>query len=193
LALTATSIHTMAEGILACVCAALDELPATVEGHPGCPCNTCLVPGQPAWDWCAADCGTTCPGELYVGMRRLYPSRDSPRPFTEVRTGHSCPPLLTAAEFTITLARCAPVADDNGIPPSCDDLAESARILHADAAGIANALHCCVPGLAADGRRLRYLVGEQRVIGPQGRCVGLEQIVTVALGGCACPSEGANP
>jgi len=193
LALTATSIHTMAEGILACVCAALDELPATVEGHPGCPCNTCLVPGQPAWDWCAADCGTTCPGELYVGMRRLYPSRDFPRPFTEVRTGHSCPPLLTAAEFTITLARCAPVADDNGIPPSCDDLAESARILHADAAGIANALHCCVPGLAADGRRLRYLVGEQRVIGPQGRCVGLEQIVTVALGGCACPSEGANP
>lgn len=193
MALTATAIHTMAEGVLACVCAALDELPATVEGHPGCPCNACVVPGQPALDWCATGCGTDCPGELYVGLRRLYPSRDFPRPFNEVRTGHACPPLLTAAEFTITLARCAPMAADDGTPPSCEELDQAARILYADTAAVSNALHCCVPGLAEGGRRMRYLVGEQRVVGPQGGCVGLEQIVTVALGGCACPDEGSTP
>lgn len=191
--LSPTAIHDLGTGVLGCICAALDQYAATPEGqaagYPGCPCMKCLVPGQAAMDWCAADCGTSCPGELHVGLRRLYPAGAPtfPRPFTEVRHGTACPPLVTAAEFTISLFRCAPMSADDGTPPSCEELDHSARILHADAALITQALSCCVPLLTTPGSaRLRYVVGETRIVGPQGGCVGVEANLTVALGGCRC-------
>ncbi|MEV5085633.1 hypothetical protein AB0K74_45340 [Streptomyces sp. NPDC056159] len=49
-----------------------------------------------------------------------------------------------------------------------------------------NALMCCLPQTGARGRR--FVMGQGKILGPQGGCVGVEQRLTVVLPGCApCP------
>ncbi|MGW2964027.1 hypothetical protein ACWDGI_36965 [Streptomyces sp. NPDC001220] len=92
-------------------------------------------------------------------------------------------------ELVVTVLRCAPSFGEGACPPSCDALEEAARILHIDMVVVRNALERCLP-TTGDQRRGRVVfVGEQRTVGPQGGCVGLEQRVTVALQGCLCPSD----
>lgn len=188
------AIHDLAKQVLACVCAALEDTAATIEGQPGCPsCGTCVVPGQAAFDRCEDPCsGDT--GQLSVGLARVYPSTTTtfPAEDRQVRDLRECvPPPVTAVELVVTLLRCAPTPTDDGCPPSCEELEESARILHVDAATVYSALLCCVPATGGGRRGRKFVLGGQRTIGPQGGCVGIEQRVTVALPGCApCPPMG---
>lgn len=194
MALSPTAVHDLTQGVLACVCAALDETAAEVEGQPGCPCRACVVPGTPAWDSCADPCTGDVGGQLTVSVARLYPSDSFPSQSVAVQGSRNCAPApFTAVELVITLLRCAPGADENGCPPSCDDLADAAKVVHVDAATVLNALHCCLPGLGAGHRGLKYVIGQSRTLGPEGGCTGIEQRVTVALGGCKCPAEGIVP
>ncbi len=34
-------------------------------------------------------------------------------------------------------------------------------------------------------------MGQQRVVGPEGQCVGIEQRLTVLLPSCGCPEESS--
>ncbi|WP_371793824.1 hypothetical protein OIE91_11140 [Streptomyces albidoflavus] len=195
--LTPNAVHDAAEAVLGCVCAALDAAAEEVEGQPGCPCRACVVPGTVAWDGCEADpCGqpsADAPGQLTVSVARLYPSSldlfpGEARPVQGIRG--CAPPPFTAVELVVTLLRCAPVMDENGCPPTCEEQDAAARVLHTDAVTVYNALWCCLPGVRVAGSRRppRFVVGGQRIIGPQGGCVGLEQRVTLALPGCGvCP------
>ncbi|MFI2300176.1 hypothetical protein ACH5AL_15235 [Actinacidiphila glaucinigra] len=192
MALTAFSIHDLAESVLACVCAALETTAAEVDGQPGCPdCAACLVPDSPAWDRCDDPCSETATGgQLSVNVARIYPSTEFPTEDRQVRGLRGCtPPPVTAVELVITLLRCAPVPSENGCPPTCDELAAAARILHVDQVTVYNAMLCCLPGTDPTRRRGRkFVLGAQRVVGPEGGCVGIEQRVTVALPGCSpCP------
>lgn len=190
MAMTPTAVFDIAETVLACVCAALDETAAEVEGQPGCPCRACVIPGAPAWDSCDSACSGEPGGQLTVNFSLLYPSSAFPQADREVRGLRGCaPPPTTALELVITLLRCAPGPTTNGCPPPCEELEAAARVLSVDAATVYNALMCCLPHTA--GRRgRRFVMGQQRVLGPQGGCVGIEQRVTVALPGCApCPGE----
>ncbi|MFC9219930.1 hypothetical protein ACFT8W_03830 [Streptomyces hygroscopicus] len=97
---------------------------------------------------------------------------------------------MTAVEIIVTLLRCAPGPHEDGCPPSCDELNDAARILHVDAVTVYNAILCCLPGASTRRRGQRFVIGQQRTIGPEGGCVGIEQRVTVALPGCGeCPNE----
>ncbi|GGT29158.1 hypothetical protein P6B95_15465 [Streptomyces atratus] len=80
---------------------------------------------------------------------------------------------------------------EQGCPPTCEELAAAARVTHLDSVTVYNSLMCCLPHTA--GRRgRRFVMGQQRTIGPQGGCVGVEQRVIVALPGCApCPEEAS--
>ncbi|EDY43994.1 hypothetical protein [Streptomyces sp. SPB074] len=191
MALTPYTVHDMAETILACVCSALDATEAEVDGQPGCPCRACVVPGAPAWDGCDDPCGSSgAGGQLTVHVARLFPSSSFPEQDRSVLGTRGCtPPSTLAAELVVTLLRCAPVIDERGCPPTCKEQAAAARITHTDASTIYTALLCCLP--QTGGRRgRRFLMGESRIVGPQGGCVGVEQRVTVALSGCApCPAE----
>lgn len=197
--LTPYSVHDLAEAVLGCVCAALDAAVADgVEGALGCPCRACVIPGVVAWDGCDAleGCGGQAggpPGQLTVSVRQIHPSTLDrfPAMDTSVQGVRGCtPPPLTAAELIITLLRCAPVMDEDGCPPTCEELTAAARAVHVDMATVYSALWCCLPGLGPGRRPLRFVMGAQTVIGPQGGCVGLEQRVTVALPGCGrCPGE----
>ncbi|MFU0240457.1 hypothetical protein ACKI1J_32550 [Streptomyces scabiei] len=193
--LTPYSVHDLAEAVLGCVCAALDAAAETVPGQPGCPCRTCVVPGVVAWDGCGPeDCAPDGePGQLTVSVARIYPAgQNFPAEDRTVQGVRGCMlPPLTAAELIITLLRCAPVQDEEGCPPPCEEQTEAARILHVDASTVYSALWCCLPGLGLNPRRPpRFVIGAQRIVGPDGGCVGVEQRVTVALPGCGkCPGE----
>lgn len=185
------TLHTLAQTVLGCVCAALDQAAAEVEGQPGCPtCRRCVVPGAVAFDECLDPCGGDEGGQLTVSVPRMWPTSHFPATDTQVRGVKGCtPPPTTAAELVVTLLRCAPMPDERGCPPSCEELEAAARIVHVDQVTVYNALLCCLP--ATGGRRgRRFVLGASRIVGPEGGCVGVEQRVTVALPGCAtCPDE----
>ncbi|MFF4385621.1 hypothetical protein ACFY0G_02325 [Streptomyces sp. NPDC001552] len=191
-------VHDLAEDVLSCVCVALDQAAADVPGQPGCPdCRTCLVPGTPAWDTCEDPCGTTPPkagGQLTVNVLRTYPSTTFPQEDREIRGLKNCPPpTLLAVVLAVTLLRCAPGPTEDGCPPTCEELNQASRVLHVDLATVYNALLCCLPETTPVPRRRRWVLGESRVIGPEGGCVGLEQRVTIGIHACyPCPT-GESP
>ncbi|MBB6344358.1 hypothetical protein ACWGH8_34640 [Nonomuraea muscovyensis] len=91
----------------------------------------------------------------------------------------------------MTLLRCAPPVDERGCPPTCDELEAAARMVHVDAVTVYNAIQCCLPTTAGPRGR-RFVLGQQRILDPQGGCVGIEQRVIVALPGCApCPRDSS--
>ncbi|PWI06532.1 hypothetical protein DIZ27_32855 [Streptomyces sp. NWU339] len=191
MALPTLAVHEIADAILGCVCSALDETAAQIDDYPGCPCRACVVPGTPAWDGCADPCTGDVGGQLTVSTVRLYPSRNFPEQDTNIQGVRGCtPPPVTAVEYLVTLLRCAPLPNANGCPPTCDEQAEAARIVHIDSTVIMNALLCCLPGTSSSRRGRKFVLGPSRIVGPEGGCVGVEQRVTVALPGCGCPSEG---
>lgn len=194
MALTPLAIHDLAEDVLGCVCVALDQAAEGDDTRPGCPdCRTCVVPGAVAWDSCEDPCGGGSGGQLSVSVARIYAATIDGFP-AEARVVYgvkNCTPApITAVELVITLLRCAPTFDESGCPPSCEDLAAASRILHMDMVTVYNALLCCLPGTdTTRPRGRRFVMGQQKPVGPEGGCVGLEQRVTVALPGCRCPEE----
>lgn len=195
MALSPTAVQDTAEALLACVCAALGEVAAQIEDQPGCPdCGTCLVPGAVAWDRCDGPCDKDgAPGQLNVSVIRMYPSSSATFPSEDnkqVQGIRGCTlPQITALELAVTLLRCAPVPDDEGCPPTCEELTEAARILHVDATTVYNAVLCCFPQTSQRRRGQMFVIGQQKIVGPQGDCVGIEQRLTVALPACKCPEE----
>ncbi|MEU9033755.1 MULTISPECIES: hypothetical protein [unclassified Streptomyces] len=197
MALNLLAVHDLAETVLGCVCQALEETAATVEDQPGCPCRACVVPGPPAWDGCNDPCGVDgqgAGGQLTVHVARIFATSSFPVDDRVVQGGRNCaPPAATGVELVVTLLRCAPVVDDRGCPPSCEELAAAARTVHLDAATIYNALLCCLPTTGTRRRGPMFFLGAQRVLEQEGGCMGVEQRVTVALPGCGCPSEETSP
>lgn len=194
MALSPLAVHDLTEALLGCVCAALQDAADKVEGAGGCPCRSCVVPGTPAWDSCEDPCGPSegAGGQLTVNLARMYPSSDQdfPSESRPVQGVRGCMPApVTAVELVVTLLRCAPGPSEDGCPPDCAELSEAARRLSVDAVTVYNAMLCCLPGTSTRRRGQRFVVGQQRTIGPEGLCVGIEQRVTVALPGCGCPEE----
>ena len=151
-----------------------------------------MVPGLPAWAGCNDPCNSNgAGGQLTVNVARVYASTSFPAEDREVRGLRNCPPpTITAIDLVITLLRCAPGPDARGCPPGCDELSAAARILNIDALTVYSALLCCLPSTAPVRRGRRFVMGAQRMLGPEGGCVGVEQRVTVALSGCLpCPTE----
>ncbi|MET7720693.1 hypothetical protein [Streptomyces mirabilis] len=200
MALMLNAVQDVAEAVLGCVCAALQDAAGQVDGQPGCPCRSCVVPGVSAWDSCDDPCNMSpeggAGGQLTVNVSRLYSSTEFPTvdralPPTQARGRTMCAaPPATAVELVVALLRCAPSFDEGGCPPSCEALGEAARILHTDMVVVRNAVECCLPTTGEQRRGRVVFVGESRTVGPQGNCVGLEQRVTVQLSGCGCPPEG---
>lgn len=193
MALSALAVQTLAETVLSCVCTALDATAAEVEGALGCPCRACVVPGPPAWDSCADPCGPGegVGGQLSVHVARIYPSAQSefPAEYRTVLGARGCQLPGTAVELVVTLLRCAPMINENGCPPTCEELTAAALLVHTDATSVVNALLCCLPTTGSRRRGPRFVLGAQRILEPKGGCMGVEQRVTVELPGCGCPNE----
>ena len=193
MALKTTGIVEITEAVLGCVCVALDQVHEAVPEQPGCPdCRACVVPGEVAWDDCSNPCtGQGSGGQLAVSVGRTYLSSNFPADDRTLLGAKTCvaPPNL-AVEVIVTLLRCAPEPDVNGCPPSCEALAEAARVAHTDLVTIINALVCCLPDTTTGRNRRRFVMGAGRMLGPAGGCVGVEQRVTIAVPSCyPCPTD----
>lgn len=188
MALTPFTIHDTGRQILDCVCTALDDVAAANTGLLGCPtCRRCVVPGVPSWEDCGGECSGDPTGQLTVSWDGPWASTVStfPAEDRQIRDNRQCVLPVMAVQFTVTLLRCAPVGDlDTGCPPSCEDLEAAARQLSADGVTVYNAVLCCVPQTSTAHRGRRFVMGRQRVLGPEGGCGGVEQRVTVELPGC---------
>lgn len=200
MALSLLGVHQAANDLLSCVCQALDRIPDEVPGLDGCPCRSCVVPGQAAPDNCGEGCGPLAPGEyggqLTVNVVRVFSSdrQQFPREVLAVRDLKQClAPPVTAVELAVTIYRCAPGPTDEGCPPSCEALTDSAMQLHVDMMAVQQAVLCCYAGTDTTRRNgRRYVMGQSRTLGPQGGCVGLEQRVVIALDDClVCPPAPA--
>lgn len=151
-----------AEEIRTCVCNTLNT-----EGTCGCPCRSCVIVGRPAFDDC-------CNGQLTVSLERLYvhgnfPAKDTQPAFCST-------PL--AADYLITYIRCAPVIKDDGSPPSCDELSDSALGIYTDLYVVKRALICC---LQAAKRKRKFVMGESNPLTPDGACQGFEIRLTIEI------------
>lgn len=199
MSLSPLAVHQAATDLLNCICEALDQLHTDVPGLAGCPCRVGVVPGAPAADGCDGGCNVPegeFPGQLTVNVARIYQAaRDqfpqySPSSPSSVRDLKNCAPTITAVDLVATLWRCSPGPDDQGCPPTMEALGATAMQLHADMLAIQRGIFCCFPGTDTVTRRhgRRYTMGQGATLGPQGGCVGVEQLVTVALDDCfVCP------
>ncbi|CAM5301445.1 hypothetical protein BOQ63_012410 [Streptomyces viridifaciens] len=189
MAVNPLAVHDLAQAVLGCVCAALEAAAAAVDGQPGCPCRACVVPGPLAWDGCNDPCGDATGGQLTVHVARISATSQFPSEDRALQGSRNCAPPTAAVELVVTLLRCAPVMDERGCPPACEELADAARTVNVDMATIHSALLCCLPEAAGGRRGPQFYLGPGRLLEPEGGCMGVEQRVTVALPTCGCPTE----
>lgn len=126
-----------------------------------------MVVGDPAFDDC-------CEGQLTISLNRLYVHDN----FPSAAAGPVFCSTPLAGDFTVTLLRCAPTVKDDGTPPTCDELSESARQILSEFYITFRAIICC---LAAKKRNQKFLMRDSTTIGPDGGCVGFSIRFTAEL------------
>jgi hypothetical protein len=192
------ALDSLVDSIHDCACSALTATAEQVDGQPGCPCLSCKVPGAPRWD-CRAATGDDCAaGQLTVRVTRLFPSIDFPR---QDSTSSGCEPATIVAEVAVLLLRCMPLhaPNDEACPPTCDQLAEAARIQHVDMLTLFRMANCCVAAIERGSRRrTRTVIQSHRAVGGEAgtsaECVGSELVLLVDVGNpCGCTDELPTP
>jgi hypothetical protein len=169
-------VSAIAEAILACAYSSVDHDEDEGLGIG----RVCMVPGDIAWDNCQC-------GQLVITENRRYGSRGFAleAPDLDAECGE---PVLTV-DFTISLTRCVPSADDNGDAPSCDALTTSARQLMKDKRDLRSAVMCCLSNLYDShlSPMLGFIIQAQETVGPSGGCAGSELNFLVGFpNGCGC-------
>ncbi len=141
----------------------------------------CLVPGDIAWDKC--ECG-----QLVISEDRRYGSRTFgvEAPEFEAECGE---PVLNI-QCTLSLVSCLPGPDDNGDPPSCEDLNVAALQLLKDKNDIRRALMCCLDAAYRANNpasMLGFHIGAQETTGPSGNCGGSDTLFVLGFTNpCEC-------
>lgn len=138
-----------------------------------------LEPGATAvWDTCCIDDGRE--GQLWVATTQVYPATGQLTPDTQpVR----CQPSGFAADLIVGVLRCAHTLDDQGNPPTVEQVTADAEKVARDRTLIRDAILCDAgPRLDVGGYRL----GGWVPLGPQGGCVGGQWTLTIALPSCPC-------
>ena len=170
----------IAEALRDCLCEALAN---TSTSGPVCRC--CIQPGMaPATADSCCDCGEG-QGQASVQVVEIYPSDKFPRKgITEWKGACTKGSTFWVAELVMTVYRCVPVPDDDGNPPTCDQLQTAAARIWSDAAVMRNVFACCDWSL---GRHV--LPGSWQPLPNQGGCGGGMMSVLVSLGvECCAPA-----
>lgn len=177
--LTAPAVpYLWAKELLDCACEAL-----TNHTTGGCPDRACVYNGDTAvaYDNC-------CDGQLWVSWDRTIPSDWKTQSFGNFPTRSpratkaNCFQLI-AIEFEIGIIRCAPTVHDDGTPPTCEEIEESALQMHEDAWAILKGVLCCLNEFSAAGFYTSW--EQQEPTGDVGGCTG--SVLRVAVGHELCP------
>jgi len=136
-----------------------------------------VAPGEVAWDACC--------GQLTVSEVRRYPS--TVFPVDEVDHTQECGANYLTVALLVTLLRCAPTPQYEGVPPTTTELQACAQQLDKDMGDLLRAVQCCVAGYADAYQLTTWEIGPQEVIGPQGGCIGTTLAVSLGFpNGCGC-------
>lgn len=138
-----------------------------------------IEPGADAvWDTCCID--GVGEGQLWVATTQVYPATGQLTPDPQpVR----CHPTAFAATMIVGLLRCAHTLDDQGHPPTVEQVTEDAEKVARDRTLLRDAILCDAgPALDTGG----FSLGVWQPLGPMGGCVGGQWTLTVALPSCPC-------
>jgi hypothetical protein len=131
-----------------------------------------LAPGNNvAWDDC-------CNGQLWVRVISVVGASSMSNPRLQ-----PCA-LQFQVRLGVGVIRCAAVINDQGVPPSAQQMTNDTLMMLVDRTDVMQALICCVPnipGLNSQTLRIEDWLPQ----GPQGGCVGGEITITFTIGGCA--------
>lgn len=137
------------------------------------PCVAGLVSGSAiVADYCCEGtdaAGNACQGQLTVRVSNVFPTAVFPNPRQDAIPvgGVDGDGSSWAVELEVAVLRCAPVMDEDGLPPSIADQQSSALTVMGDAALIRQA----VTGFAIS-RDQAHIFGQYSPLGPEGGCVG---------------------
>lgn len=158
-------VDALARALRDCLCEALAD---TVAG-PVCRCS--FMSGVSA---IADICGVApdgSEGQAWVRMSRLFLTRDFPRPISDI---FNCAAGLWAVEFELGVLRCGVVPDEDGDPPSAEELnCEAAKVMD-DAYVLRTTAECCIPS------HYPTVPGEWQPLS-SGGCIGGKVTVMVLL------------
>jgi hypothetical protein len=129
-----------------------------------------VVPGAIPWDAC--DCG-----QLAVSLAGTFPANSPPVELAEGSAGGPCAAAFLVASYAVQVARCAPVVDEQGNPPSVEAQEEAARLVAGDAWAARLGVRCALEALRRADDIAGWRAGPVAVQGPEGGCVGVELAV----------------
>jgi len=162
-------------GIGACVVEALGQTPA------GAPDRQCLLLPTQSIPWDNCDCG----GQVALAIQSIYGSDRFPQA-AEAKDWQPCGPRWAVIQVVVSVTRCVPTIDDQGIPPPCDASLAAAITLENDRTAIRQALACCLTDLKVAGRIGGWALNPSVTVGEQGGCAGVETNFLFSVASCLC-------
>ena len=163
-------------GVGQCVVDALDQTPA------GAPSRQCLLlPTQSIpWDNC------DCDGQIALAIQNVYGSKRFPTPADATLDWSPCGPPWQVAQVMLSVVRCVPTMNDQGIPPSCPDELAAAVTLENDRTAIRHALACCLTDLKDANTIGAWALNPSVTVGELGGCAGVETTFLIGMRSCLC-------
>lgn len=152
-----------------------------------------LSPGNvPAWDSCCEGSG-----QLWLRVVEAYPTAGPGAAFPAIDTAQkgagmgACSVRLLALRLALGVMRCAHTIDDQGVPPTAEQMNGDALETLADFGLLLDVITCEVPTLAG---AMSVKVDRWTPQGVQGGCVGGEWGFYVAFDPCLCtPAPAPEP
>lgn len=138
--------------------------------------RVCVVPGEIAWDDC--QCDMLAASVQRWGLSDNFPS-DGFTPGENRSTPCNIPWIV--GQVVIQLIRCMPTPQGTEVAVPCSSLAAAAEQLVFDAYVILTNVLATLCDLQDRDVIVDYLIGEERSVGPQGDCGGVELTVSFAV------------
>lgn len=142
------------------------------------PIRTYVTAGaEVAWDHC-------CDGQLTVLVTRIFGSTRFPSDAAAEPVQCALP--TTAIEMSVTMLRCVPSLNDDGTPPTVEDMTTSAQQILGESRAIWKGVLCFLfEGISTN--RFDAVVRGQEFPGPSGGFGGSQLNITIGLtDGCVC-------
>lgn len=149
--------------ILGCACDCLNT-----HGSCSCPCRVFISAGVPPQDKCCDD------GQLAIWTDRIYTHGNFP---SELGTVNQCMAPL-AAEVVIRLDRCFPTVNDNGEPPTAEELQTASDAIYQDQYVLTR---CIICNLSSRGKKQQSVFRGSRILAPSGGCISVELRFVISL------------
>lgn len=162
-------------GVGQCVADALAQTPA------GAPTRQCLLLPTQSIPWDNCDCG----GQLALAIQSVYGSVSFPAP-APLRDWQPCGPHWSVVQVMLSIVRCMPMMDEQGIPPSCAEELEAAVMLENDRTAVRQALACCLNDYKTAGRIGGWALSPSVTVGELGGCSGIETPFLFSISSCLC-------